>query len=77
VPARNRSTSTGSGNFVGVTVSIVSLASISRPLLFARIYFGLRDTWRGIILAVGVGIYPLAIPLISAIRRSPTAPQSV
>jgi MFS transporter, DHA1 family, tetracycline resistance protein len=55
--------------------SIVSVASIFGPPFFAAIYFGIRDTWPGIIWAVGVGIYLLAIPLILGIRRAPPASQ--
>jgi len=63
------------GQLQGVMASIVSVASIFGPLFFAAIYFGIRDTWPGIIWAVGVGIYLLAIPLILGIRRAPPAAQ--
>ena len=48
-----------------------------RSLFFAAIYFAIRDIWPGIIWAVGVGIYVLAIPLILGIRRTPMAQQPV
>jgi len=63
------------GQLQGVMASIVSVASIFGPLFFSAIYFGIRDTWPGIIWAVGVGIYLLAIPIILGIRRAPPAPQ--
>ena len=63
------------GQLQGVMASIVSVASIFGPLFFAAIYFGIRDTWPGIIWAVGVGIYLLTIPLILGIRRAPPAAQ--
>jgi DHA1 family tetracycline resistance protein-like MFS transporter len=63
------------GQLQGVMASIVSVASIFGPLFFAAIYFAIRDIWPGIIWAVGVGIYVLAIPLILGIRRAPPAPQ--
>ena len=55
--------------------SIVSVASIFGPLFFSAVHFGVRDSWPGIVWAVGVGIYVLAIPLILGIRGRPTAAQ--
>ena len=63
------------GELQGVLASIVSIASIFGPLFFSAIYFGVRDSWPGIVWAVGVGIYVLAIPLILGIRGRPTATQ--
>jgi DHA1 family tetracycline resistance protein-like MFS transporter len=63
------------GQLQGVMASIVSVASIFGPLFFSAVYFGVRDTWPGIVWAVGVGVYLLAIPLILGIHRRPPAPQ--
>ena len=62
------------GQLQGVLASIVSLASIIGPLLFAGIYFAVRDTWPGLIWIAGIAVYTLAIPLIFRLRaRQPGA----
>jgi DHA1 family tetracycline resistance protein-like MFS transporter len=53
--------------------SMMSLASIFGPLFFAWVYYGICDTWPGIIWLVGVGIYVLSIPLVLSIRGRPAA----
>jgi len=63
------------GELQGVLASIVSVASIFGPLFFSAVYFGVRDSWPGIVWAVGAGIYVLAIPLILGIRGRPVAPE--
>lgn len=63
------------GQLQGVLASIVSMASIVGPLFFAGVYFAARDTWPGIVWAVGVAIYILALPLIFGIGRRPPAAQ--
>ena len=61
------------GQLQGVLASIVSLASIIGPLLFAGIYFAVRDTWPGLIWIAGIIVYTLAIPLIFRLRAGPKA----
>nr|AIA17962.1 TetA [uncultured bacterium] len=61
------------GQLQGVMASIVSLASIFGPLFFSAVYFGIRDSWPGIVWAVGVGIYLLVIPVILTVRARPAA----
>ena len=63
------------GQLQGVMASIVSVASIFGPLFFSAVYFGVRDTWPGLVWAAGVAVYLLAIPLILGVRRPPPAPQ--
>ena len=63
------------GQLQGVLASIVSLASIIGPLFFSAVYFGVRDTWTGLIWLVGIAVYLLAIPLIWGISARPTAPE--
>lgn len=61
------------GQLQGVMASMMSLASIFGPLFFAWVYYGIRDTWPGIIWLVGVGIYVLSIPLVLSVRGRPAA----
>ncbi|MEO6015450.1 MAG: Tet(A)/Tet(B)/Tet(C) family tetracycline efflux MFS transporter [Devosia sp.] len=65
------------GQLQGVMASIVSLGSIFGPLFFSAVYFGVRDSWPGIVWAVGVGIYLLVIPVILTVRTRPTAEKPV
>jgi DHA1 family tetracycline resistance protein-like MFS transporter len=60
------------GQLQGVLASIVSLASIIGPLLFAGIYFAVRDTWPGLVWIAGIAVYTLAIPLIFGLRTRQT-----
>jgi len=63
------------GQLQGVLASLVSLAAVFGPLFFSFVYFGLVDTWPGLIWIVGAAIYLLALPLMLGIkRRSVAAP---
>ena len=63
------------GQLQGVLASLVSLAAVFGPLFFSFVYFGLVDTWPGLIWIVGAAIYLLALPLMLWIkRRSVAAP---
>jgi DHA1 family tetracycline resistance protein-like MFS transporter len=57
------------GQLQGVLASLVSLASIFGPVFFSFMYFGVSDTWPGLIWIIGAGIYLLALPLMLGIRR--------
>ena len=59
------------GQLQGVLASLVSLASIFGPVFFSFMYFGVSDTWPGLIWIIGAGIYLLALPLMLGIRRRP------
>ncbi len=65
------------GQLQGVMASIVSLASIFGPLYFAYFYYGIKDSWPGLIWIIGVGTYLLAIPLILMVRGRARAAQAV
>jgi MFS transporter, DHA1 family, tetracycline resistance protein len=56
------------GQLQGVLASLVSLASIFGPVFFSFMYFGVSDTWPGLIWIIGAGIYLLALPLMLGIR---------
>nr|WP_108459148.1 Tet(A)/Tet(B)/Tet(C) family tetracycline efflux MFS transporter [Devosia naphthalenivorans] len=63
------------GQLQGVLASLASLAAVFGPLFFSFVYFGLVDTWPGLIWIVGAAIYLLALPLMLGIkRRSVAAP---
>ena len=63
------------GQLQGVLASLVSLAAVFGPLFFSFVYFGLVDTWPGLIWIVGAAIYLLSLPLMLGIkRRSVAAP---
>ena len=63
------------GQLQGVLASLVSLAAVFGPLFFSFVYFGVVDTWPGLIWIVGAAIYLLALPLMLGIkRRSVAAP---
>ena len=57
------------GQLQGVLASLVSLAAVFGPLFFSFAYFGIRDSWRGLIWIIGAAIYLLALPLMLGIRR--------
>nr|AMP54185.1 TetA [uncultured bacterium] len=61
------------GQLQGVLASLVSLAAIFGPLFFSFVYFGVRDSWPGLIWIVGGGLYLLALPLILGVRRRSAA----
>ena len=56
------------GELQGVLASIVSLASIVGPLLFAAIYFAVAPVWPGLIWLAGLAVYLFAIPVILSLR---------
>ena len=56
------------GELQGVLASIVSLASIVGPLLFAAIYFAVAPVWPGLIWLAGLAVYLVAIPVILSLR---------
>ncbi len=62
------------GRLQGVLASVVSVASIFGPLFFSGLYFALTGYGPGLIWLVPVALYVLAIPLILAVRRAPSAP---
>ena len=63
------------GQLQGVLASLVSLAAVFGPLFFSFVYFGLVDSWPGLIWIVGAAIYLLALPLMLGIKhRSVAAP---
>src|SRR5215217_6215719 len=49
------------GQLQGVLASLVSLASVFGPIFFSFVYYGLRDTWPGLIWIIGAAIYLLAL----------------
>ncbi len=57
------------GQLQGVLASLVSLAAVFGPLFFSFAYFGIRDSWPGLIWIIGAAIYLLALPLMLGIRR--------
>ncbi|MET3925305.1 Tet(A)/Tet(B)/Tet(C) family tetracycline efflux MFS transporter [Devosia sp. 2618] len=59
------------GQLQGVLASLVSLAAVFGPLFFSFIYYGLRDSWPGLIWLVALCVYLLALPLMLMIRPTP------
>lgn len=57
------------GQLQGVLASLVSLAAVFAPLFFSFVYFGIRESWPGLIWIIGGGIYVLALPLMLGIKR--------
>ena len=63
------------GQLQGVLASLVSLAAVFGPLFFSFVYFGVRDSWPGMVWLVGAGIYLLALPLMLGLgKRHATTP---
>jgi DHA1 family tetracycline resistance protein-like MFS transporter len=56
------------GQFQGVLASAVSLASVLSPLVFATIYFGVRDHWPGAIWLSVIVVDALLLPLVLGLR---------
>jgi DHA1 family tetracycline resistance protein-like MFS transporter len=61
------------GELQGVLASVVSLASIVGPLLFAGIYFAVAPVWPGLIWLAGLAVYLCAVPVILNIRSAVSA----
>jgi DHA1 family tetracycline resistance protein-like MFS transporter len=57
------------GQLQGVLASLVSLAAVFGPVFFSFAYFGIQDTWPGLVWIIGAGIYLLALPLMLRINR--------
>ena len=57
------------GQLQGVLASLVSLAAVLGPLFFSVAYFGVRDSWPGVIWITGAAVYLLALPLMLAMPR--------
>jgi len=62
------------GQLQGVLASLVSLAAVLGPLFFSVAYFGVRDSWPGVIWIVGAAVYLLALPLMLAMPRRVDTP---
>jgi len=60
------------GQFQGVLMAVVSLASIAAPLIFSSLYLGTRATWPGAIWLSVVIIYVLSLPLVLSLRFTKT-----
>lgn len=52
------------GQFQGVLMSAVSLASILAPLAFSSFYYGVQSSWPGAIWLLVVVVYAMALPLV-------------
>ncbi|MCX5497645.1 TCR/Tet family MFS transporter [Kaistia dalseonensis] len=61
------------GQFQGVLVSTIGLASIIAPLAFSMLYFAVRDGWPGAIWLSVMALYALAIPLVLRLRMTKPA----
>jgi len=60
------------GQFQGVLMSAVSLASIVAPLFFSTFYFAVQHHWPGAVWLSVVAIYLIAVPLIFLATRAAT-----
>ena len=64
------------GQFQGVLMSAVSLASIIGPLAFSSFYFVVREHWPGAIWLSVVAIYAIAVPPVLGLRlEEPASPR--
>jgi len=65
------------GQFQGVLMSAVSLASIVAPLGFSSVYLLVREQWPGAVWLSVVAVYVLAVPLVLGLRTTRPLPASV
>ncbi|QBK04242.1 MFS transporter [Hylemonella gracilis] len=65
------------GQFQGVLMSAVSLASIVAPLAFSTFYYGVQSHWPGAIWLLVVVVYAVAVPLVLLGTRTSGGPKTV
>lgn len=65
------------GQFQGVLMSAVSLASIVAPLAFSTFYYGVQSHWPGAIWLLVVMVYAVAVPLVLLGSRTSGQPKTV